>query len=391
MSVNFIMTSFMYPLDKNDRTKIFGNLYFDNPRTTEEIEYVADYLKKINKSERPCFADRPGLVPDDCITLMTIYDEFFENNKDILIVREFYEKNKRIKNIYKKLAKMLIVIRTDKEENESEDCNVYFTIVKKKDKNERDLEQKRRISPIEYDKDKINGYFSFITFIFDGGLQNGLLKDEISEINYFKHDVFIRWLVMSHIKKSDTEKGNYPYGLFNHIKPRIINLSNAVGEKYDSKKFIYICKKINHILELYHINEEMCFVELIGLIEMLITHNPDSGKYNIEDSITKQFVGKMTLLLYENDKSIELEKIDKELRFAYKIRSAIAHGNFGSLEKELKKLFAFYNLGNEENNWFYRKSEDSLGKLIDRTFDWLRIIINLYLMDEKRLEIIKNM
>lgn len=37
MSVNFIMTSFMYPLDKNDRTKIFGNLYFDNPRTTEEI------------------------------------------------------------------------------------------------------------------------------------------------------------------------------------------------------------------------------------------------------------------------------------------------------------------------------------------------------------------
>ena len=391
MSVNFIMTSFMYPLDKNNRMKIFGDLYFDNPRTTEEVEYVAEYLKKTNRSERPCFADRPGLVPEDCMTLMTIYDNFYENNKYASTVREFHEKNKRIKNIYKKLAKMMVVVRVDNEIEENEDCNTFFTIEKNKDKIGGRFEKERHISQIEYYEDKINGYFSLITFIFGGGLQNGLLKDKFSMINHFKHEVFVRLLVMSLIKKSDTEKDNYPYGLFSHIEPRIINLSNIIGEKYNTKKFTYICKKISQILELYHINEEMCFVELIGLIEMLITHNPVSGKYNVEDSITKQFVGKLTLLLYENDKTIEQEKIEKELKFAYKIRSAIAHGNFGALEKELKKLFEFYNLGNEENNWFYRKSEDSLGKLIDQTFDWLRIIVNLYLEDEKRLEIIKNM
>ena len=45
-------------------------------------------------------------------------------------------------------------------------------------------------------------------------------------------------------------------------------------------------------MELYNINQEMAFVELISVIEMLITHNPDSGRFNIEDSITRQFVGK---------------------------------------------------------------------------------------------------
>ncbi|MBQ3017960.1 MAG: hypothetical protein IJD89_03335 [Clostridia bacterium] len=390
MKHKFMMTSFMYPLDENNRTRIFGNLYFDNPRTTEEINYVAEYLKKANLSERPSFPDRPGLIPEGFITLMTIYDEFYKNNIDDIVVRDFCEKNRRYKNIYKKLAKMMVVIRSDNLVVESEN-DIYFTLMKNQDEDKIQLIKEKNVPSIIHDEDKINGYFSFVAFMLDGGLNNNIIKNELNKINYWKQEVFVRWLVMSHIKKSHRAKDSYPYGVFNLIEPRIIRLSNAVGERYDDKKFLFMCKKINYILDLYNIDIEMCFVELIGLLEMLITHNPDNGRFNVEDSITKQFVGKLTLILYENDKKIVQEKVEKELKFAYGIRSAIAHGDFNELEKGFKKLFNFYDLKSEKNRAFYKGDKSAFTKLVDQTIRWVRIVINLYLKDEKRLDIIKKM
>ena len=62
------MTTFMYPLDIENRPRIFGKLYFDNPRTTNEINYVAQRLKQMNLSDRPSFADKQGQVPEGYIT-----------------------------------------------------------------------------------------------------------------------------------------------------------------------------------------------------------------------------------------------------------------------------------------------------------------------------------
>ena len=107
--------------------------------------------------------------------------------------------------------------------------------------------------------------------------------------------------------------------------PRIAKLSEQVGEKYKDKKFLFICEKIKYSFENYNNNLEMSFVELISLIELLITHNPDSGRFNIEESITKQFVGKMLLILYENDNndSENYRKLKKELKFTYSISYSI--------------------------------------------------------------------
>lgn len=135
----------------------------------------------------------------------------------------------------------------------------------------------------------------------------------------------------------------------------------------------------------------MSFVELISLIELLITHNPDSGRFNIEESITKQFVGKMLLILYENDNKIDSEKLKKELKFTYSIRSAIAHGDYINLEQQLNKLFNFYGLKRDGKGIDYKDNSDALIKLRDRVTDWLRVVVSLYLKDENKINIIKAM
>lgn len=391
MRNDFIMTSFMYPLDIKDRPYIFGKLYFDNPRTNEEINYVAQRLKEINYSYRP-FPDRPGLVPENCVTLMSIYDCFIENNSADALVKKFNKRYGRIKDIYKKLARMWVVVRSEQIISE-EDTKGKFTFFKE---NEDDMAiqiiDDIPLSITEYNEEKINDIFAFLSFMLGkGNLSNHLLSAD--NLGLHKHDssLFLQLMVMAtnNSYENDDESEIYHYGAFRVVEPKIIKLSNAVGEKYLNQKFQFICKKIRHILELYNINQEMTFVELISVIEMFITHNPNSGRFNIEDSITKQFVGKLLLIIYESNKDTDLEQLKKELKFAYSIRSAIAHGDFSNLERQLNKLFEFYNFKRDEKGIDYRDNNAALYKLIDNAHSWVEAVINLYLEDEKRLELIK--
>lgn len=392
--MNFIMTTFMYPLDVNNRPRIFGKLYFDNPRTTEEVNYVAHRLKQMNLSDRPSFADRPGLVSEEYITLMSIYDYFYQNNKSDVLVQQFDKKYGGLKDIYKKFARMWIIVRSEEIISE-EDTKGKFAFYKSKE-NETKLYliDDYPFSIIEYNKEKIADYFALMTFLLgEHNLSINLLDIDFSRHHKMSKGIFINLLVMSTSRPTNRnkEKASYPYGIFKFIEPRIVALSKRIGNKYNNKRFLFLCKKIHNALELYNKNQEMAFVEIVSIIEMLLSHNPDSGRFNVEDSITKQFVGKLTLLLYENDKNMDLDRLKKELKFAYSIRSAIAHGDFNNLEDQLNKLFQFVGFTRGGKGIDYKDNRDALGSLLGDACDWLRVVINLYLDDEKRLDLIKTL
>ena len=389
--MHFIMTSFMYPLDTEMRQRFLGKLYFDNPRTTEEVNYVAERLRKMNLSTKPSFADREGLLPEGYTTLMTIYQYFYKNNSKDILVQGFDKKYGRLKNIYKKFARMWVIIRSEDVFCE-EDTKGKFGIFRE---NEDDVKlcmvNDIPLSASAYNQEKINDYFAFISFMLgDGHLSNNLINEEYSFIAKPIHDIFIRLMVMSSIRPKDKDRYNYPYGIFSGIEPLILELSKRIGEKYLDKKFLFLCKKIHYIFNMYSINKEMAFVELVSIIEMFLTHNPDSKRFNIEDSINKQFVGKMSMILYENNKELDIEKLKKELKFAYSIRSNIAHGDFSGLEKNLNGLFSFYGLKRDGKGIDYKNNDDALYQILDKTMQWVKIIINLYLTDETKLELIKN-
>ena len=65
-------------------------------------------------------------------------------------------------------------------------------------------------------------------------------------------------------------------------------------------------------------DDKQKLVSLVGVIELLLTHNPNFNRFNVEDSISKQFKLKTSILLYKNDDSIDLNKTKKQLIFLFK-------------------------------------------------------------------------
>ena len=133
-------------------------------------------------------------------------------------------------------------------------------------------------------------------------------------------------------------------------------------------------------------------MSLVSILELLVTHKPDSNRYNIEDSIRKQFCNKLLLVLYLNDKNIDYKQIEKYLLMIYDLRSSIAHGNFEQLEEIIKKI----------DKWFLDNSNEYVEYYEDfdreRTIDYIEeslkkyviITVNTFLEDNKLTEILKK-
>lgn len=389
MSVDFIMTKFMYPLDIKDRPIIFGKLYFDNPRTTEEINYIANLLKQINYECAGGFPDRFGVFPENCVTLMTIYDMFYKNNCSDPVVEGFNQKYGKLKNIYKKLARMMVVIRST-DIIDIEDTKGRFKLFMSEGNNSIDTFTVSKPTTSEYNEEKINNYFSFASFILDN---NGLSNNLLSSDSFFQYkrfnDIFINLLVMSRNDKIKNENC-YRLGVFKNVEENIIKVSEKIGDRYKDRKFLFICKKIHYLFTIYNLNADMAFLEIMALLEMLLTHNPDTSRFNVEDSITKQFKGKLLMILYEKNKNIQIDNVEKELKLAYGVRSSIAHGNYTELEKNLSQLFNFYEMKKDGKLFLYESNQDALYKLIHNSMSWLKEVVELYINDEQRLELIKK-
>ena len=67
---------------------------------------------------------------------------------------------------------------------------------------------------------------------------------------------------------------------------------------------------------------------LVSIIEFLLTRNPDTSKFNVEDSIGKQFKLKCALVVHNQNKTIDLKTINDKLKKIYNQRSDVAHGNY---------------------------------------------------------------
>ena len=85
-----------------------------------------------------------------------------------------------------------------------------------------------------------------------------------------------------------------------------------------------------------------CNLAYISIFEMLLTHNPAVDKYNVESSISKQFIDKISACLsleysFINNES-QLIELKKELNYIYGYRSCITHGDFEGLDKQIDKI-----------------------------------------------------
>ena len=155
----------------------------------------------------------------------------------------------------------------------------------------------------------------------------------------------------------------------------------------NQEMFEYIIENLQILRK--NLDLKMKFVSIVAIIELLLTHRPDHARFNVEESINKQFKNKIALITYLYDNTVDYKVIAQEAGCIYSLRSDIAHGNFDELPKNLRK---YYNLC-RENGYTHITTYDktsTLNLLISRTLKYMVIAFNMCLEDYTLLEIIKT-
>lgn len=117
---------------------------------------------------------------------------------------------------------------------------------------------------------------------------------------------------------------------------------------------------------------------LTSIIELLLTHNPDFNRFNVEDSINKQFQLKASILIYLNDKRVDINAVKSRLKIIYQQRSNIAHGNFSAVNKYINSL------SKKEGK------EEYFDDIVVDLYKYVRAILEKYLKDLKLIDFLKE-
>jgi hypothetical protein len=99
---------------------------------------------------------------------------------------------------------------------------------------------------------------------------------------------------------------------FYHIKEDIVRIARQLEDIFNNnleEKFLYIADTLRVTGEDIQ-DQRHLLLTLTGIIELLLTHSPDYTRFNVEDSISKQFKLKASILIYLNDKSKKLPESD---------------------------------------------------------------------------------
>jgi hypothetical protein len=153
-------------------------------------------------------------------------------------------------------------------------------------------------------------------------------------------------------------------------------LDSALEEESRKEKLMYVASLLKTVGEDVS-DEKVKLVMLVSIVELLLTHSPDYNRFNVEDSISKQFRLKAGLLIYLNDKSRDLNRIKERLKTMYALRSSIAHGNFTAVSRYVESL------SRREGE------EEYFSDLITDLYVYIRAILNEYLKDPALVEFLK--
>ena len=369
----------MFPLV--ERKEILKGVYFDNPRTNVEVKMVASILR------RACSSLIPFSEIKDTILLKKVKDIFYEKYKDNDVV-QLSKKENQYKNIYYHLAKNWIIIRFDYQDGVINEENTLLSneeIIRLNGQNTLNC-YKNYVKTVKF----IN-LLTFISLDNDRLLEQSLLIPEC--FNLFQKDFKVvedliwRWLpTYTNTKNGDLDDFTDFNSLFTKLKQK----ESLIIEKLDDPLINYIADNLEVYRQLD--DDKMKIVSLVSMIELLIAHKPDGERYNIDDSIRKQFCNKILLILHLNNRLEDIEQTERLLIHIYDLRSAIAHGNFKSIGELCEKVYK-WRLKNDKNFVdIYNFCVESL--MLDYINgvlqDYLKIILTNKLSDGVLFEIIKK-
>lgn len=139
-------------------------------------------------------------------------------------------------------------------------------------------------------------------------------------------------------------------GACNSLRTPFENSSDRIAtskkKKQSSKDKLSFIGDLLRVVENETQDVKVKLLLLVSIMEFMVTRNPDTNKFNVEDSISKQFILKASVIIYNNNQDVNLATLKENLKLIYNQRSDVAHGNYISKEDNDKMVESFYALYN---------------------------------------------
>lgn len=380
--VDFLLTSYFYPLSEPLVLSPSFGFALDNPRTRDEIEAVEDYLHRAYESGHDI-----RLPPHSSEQYLTIEQALF-NIRDAVAeedayVREAFTEYEQ-EQLFTFIARNWIVARF---ENQGHGDDLR--------RQHREYRAKgiRTVTILEDDHPLVRQREALASYTY---LLSLLLHDEVEDYNgrslLVDPDPFepsqpvtrVWWrLLQATIVATDYPRNRdqpTAWTFFPVIRESLPLVASRLERLLDGQRaetLLYI-GGILRITGHETRDDRVRVLLLTSILELLLTHNPNFQRFNVEDSISKQFQLKIALILHHKDDSVNLEETKDKLKSIYALRSGIAHGDFEDVEHRLRR----YPVVGEH--------PPGLGDVVTDLYWYVRLALERYLDDPAYVEFLKQ-
>lgn len=395
--MNIILTQYIYPIENSICLSEKLGLSFDNPRSEEEIEIVKRYIKySLGSPDKMYEHDRamrlPISAPRHIVSIRQALRKFSGVNKTDEYKKKFLIEVPR-KDVFGLLAKMWIILRYN-DEGEFQSLKEF--------KEEKDKEEGRagfimlgEDNPILTNEKTANDFSYLLSLLINtdsnyfGGsflLHTGHYDLAQPKIDRWLNKAVLFWTFMCY--QPDKEDESRWLVDFSFIKEKAIKTGKQLDEILDEKskdKLLYVGSMLRLCSEEIK-DPKMKLVTLVSIIELMLTHAPDFNRYNVEDSINKQFRLKLSVLMYQDDNKINLTELNKRLSEIYSQRSNVAHGNFAAYDKMIAKEVTKMK---DKEDWGDLKGIARENFVFD-CYHYIKVILKSYIRDRNFVEHLKD-
>lgn len=379
MPKNFLLTKYFFPLQEPITLSQQFGFQFDNPRTDKEIAYAKHFI--IDLYESGITSVIPPSSKEDIVTLELIIKRFRSAySKKDEYVKDFFQGYKR-KDIFDYFARMWCVVRFDDEGASDEVDEMYENMRREGRKGFVLLDDN---SPILQNSQLLINYCHLLSLLSHTEEKEYFGRDFIYNPDQLYEPVLLddlmTDLIMLHgdfynVKNRPEHRDHMDWIFWRFGSQEILKNAEILEKAFENGKaeqLLYIGGLLGIANRTHDVRIRL--LTLTSIIELLVTRNPDTSRFNVEDSINKQFQLKASILIYLNNKDNDIEDIKKRLKVIYQQRSNVAHGNFSEIDKIAKK----------------EGMHEYFDNLISDLYFYNRAIIEEYLKDTKFVEFIKT-
>lgn len=380
--MNFLLTTYIYPLAEPLQLSAYLNIHLDNPRTEDEISLVEGFLTRARDSGEdyalPTYSEENIVTVEDALFRLRDFigdaDDYFEQRF------QAYSRDDGLRFI----ASIWVIARYDDKGATQE---LYEFHKEARARGELTFSILEEDDPIEKGRRSLESYGYLLSLLTnsegDSYHGRGFIianpKPTTVQNKSMWFSILIAGMVCPDGQDEPLRDDPLNWIFFPYARGEMEAKSRLLDDALESglsDKLLYVGSLLRVAAEEAR-NDRIRLVVLTSILELLVTHSPDYNRFNVEESIGKQFRLKVGLLVYLNNRTQNINQIGKRLRVIYQQRSNIAHGNFDAIDRYVQSL------SKKEGE------EEYFDDLISDLYTYIRAVIEEYLRDRTLVEFLK--